>query len=157
MKCGASFSECRKYRYTLWRSWDIGPTLNFIMLNPSTADETKDDPTITRCIVRATKLGFGTLIVTNLFALRATDPAELRKTLYPVGDGNDDAIKESASQSSMVICAWGNHGILDGRAAKVLKMLREFCPDKLRALKLTGANQPAHPLYLGFRLEPVPF
>lgn len=154
---GASFSDCERYRYTLWRTWGTGPTINFIMLNPSTADERVNDPTIERCQRRADKLGYGGLIVTNLFALRATDPDDMLRDAAPVGPENDDAIRESACQANQIVCAWGNHGSHLGRGAMILTMLRNFCPHKLHALKVSKSGQPSHPLYLSYDLMPVPF
>ncbi len=154
-KTGAAFSDCRRYRYTLWRSWGVGDYCNFVMLNPSTADEVKNDPTVERCERRSREMGFGGLMVTNLFAFRATDPFNMKKAADPIGERNDDAIKECASQSAMVICAWGNDGAFMDRSAAVVKMLREFCPDKLHALKITGQGEPYHPLYVGYKTRPT--
>jgi hypothetical protein len=93
----ATFSPCRKYRYTLTRTWvpDL-PLINFVMLNPSTADEVVNDPTVERCERRARMWNCGGLIVTNIFAWRSTDPDELRRVADPVGPDKDDALVESA-------------------------------------------------------------
>ena len=94
---GARFSIDRRYRYALWRVWDHDENLyNFLLLNPSSADEATNDPTIERCERRARRWGFGGLIVTNLFALCATDPAGLRRVADPIGPENDAAILETA-------------------------------------------------------------
>ncbi len=154
---GATFSECLRYRWTLYRVFDTGPMVNFLMLNPSTADDITNDPTVERCRRRSETLGFGGLIVTNIFAWRSTDPSVLSKLPDPVGVENDAAIKESASQCAMVICAWGRHGKIMDRAAVVLNMLREFCPEKLHALKLSKDGTPWHPLYLPYELKPQAF
>src|SRR5437868_5379323 len=106
---GAVFSRCRRWRYLLWRRWAEGPIANFLMLNPSTADEVKLDPTCTRAQRYAERWGYGALIVTNVFALRATDPKELLRSEHPVGRTNDRAILRAAKEAALVVCAWGNH------------------------------------------------
>jgi hypothetical protein len=103
---GAQFSRCRKWRYLLWRKWSDGPVANFLMLNPSTADEVKLDPSCTRARLYAERWGYGALIVTNLFGWRATDPGDMKAVRDPVGAGNDKAIVEAARNSAIVICAW---------------------------------------------------
>jgi hypothetical protein len=152
---GARFACQRRYRYLLWRVWK--PVLgccNFLMLNPSTADETTNDPTIERCQRRAERLGFGGLVVTNLFALCATDPALLRRASDPVGPGNNAAIAAAAQAAQLVICAWGNHGAYAGRAHAVRSLLSEL--DVLPCcLGQTQAREPLHPLYLGYDRAPV--
>lgn len=153
----ALFSPCRRWRYRLLRQWDARkPYANFLMLNPSTADETKLDPTCTRCRDFAEAWGYGALIVTNLFAWRATDPQDMKKAEDPVGPENDEHIVEVALGAGVVVCAWGNHGIFQDRVNQVLALLR-FRGAKLHALKITGAGQPAHPLYLPAELRPIPF
>ncbi len=94
MKTDANLSECRKYRYALWRTWDKSkPYAMFIGLNPSTADETENDPTINRCINYSKDWGFGGLCMVNLFAFRATDPSDMMASKDPIGSDNDDWIK----------------------------------------------------------------
>jgi hypothetical protein len=153
---GASFSRCRKWRYLLWRKWADGPVANFLMLNPSTADEVKLDPSCTRARLYAERWGFGALVVTNLFGWRATDPDDMKAARDPVGRGNDSAILDVALTSAIVVCAWGNHGAHMERSAAVLSYLRK-AQVNLHALRLNGNGEPAHPLYLPARLEPVPF
>jgi hypothetical protein len=154
---GADFSECRKYRYTLWRIWDKKPTLGFIMLNPSTADETVNDPTVERCERRARMWGYGGLFVTNIFALRSTDPKALYECEDPIGPDNDKAILTCARQAGMVVCAWGNHGKLLQRGAKVKQVLLDNGID-LHYLKLSATTgEPGHPLYLAMALQPKPW
>lgn len=150
---GAVFSPCRRYRYRLWRSWSGGVgTLNFLMLNPSTADEVENDPTVERCERRAREWGYEKLIVTNLFAFRSTSPHELKQQADPVGPDNDAAIVKAAWESSQVICAWGEHGAHLGRSDAVLKLLAGI---DLFALRINSGGQPAHPLYLSYGLKPV--
>lgn len=152
---GALFSPCRRWRYLLWRRWDKArPAANFLMLNPSTADERKLDPSCTRARRYAEAWGYGALIVTNLFGWRATDPGDMKAVRDPVGRGNDRAILEAARGAALVVCAWGNHGEHLGRAAEVLELLLS-ANLRLHCLKLNAASgHPAHPLYLPARLRP---
>ncbi len=148
------FSACRRWRYLLWRRWDASlPAVNFLMLNPSTADELRLDPSCTRARVYAEQWGYGALIVTNLFGWRATDPAEMRAARDPVGRGNDRAILGAAREARIVVCAWGNHGAHLERSAKVLALLGS-AGVPLHALRINGAGEPAHPLYLPGSLRP---
>ena len=154
----ATFSPCRKYRYTLTRTWDTElPRLNFIMLNPSTADESRNDPTVTRCLGRAAMWGFGSLVVTNLFAWRSTDPEQLPYVAGggkdPIGPDNDGSIIHAATHAHMVVCAWGRYGLLLNRGPKVREMLASV---KLHYLKLSKATgQPWHPLYIKMSVNPT--
>ena len=151
---GAEFSRCRRWRYLLWRSWDEErPAANFLMLNPSTADEVKLDPSCTRARDYALRWGFGGLLVTNIFAWRATDPQEMKATRDPVGRGNDGAILRAARKAAIVVCAWGNHGTHTNRSLNVLCELRGAGLE-LHVLRLNGSGEPAHPLYLPAALEP---
>jgi hypothetical protein len=152
---GARFACRRRYRYALWRVWE--PALgccNFLMLNPSTADETTNDPTIERCQRRAQRWGYGGLIVTNLFALCSSDPAALRRAADPIGPKNDAAIAAAAHAAALVICAWGNRGTHLGRARAVRALLNSVgvFPS---CLGETQAREPAHPLYLGYDRAPI--
>lgn len=154
---GAAFSSCRRWRYLLWRRWDgRRPAANFLMLNPSTADEFKLDPSCTRARVYAEKWGFGALIVTNLFGWRATDPDEMKAVRDPVGRGNDAAILRAAREAKVVVCAWGNHGAHLGRSRGVLEFLKNEDVE-LSYLKLNSSGEPAHPLYLPGSLTPQPW
>src|SRR5256714_2372109 len=151
---GAVFSKCRRWRYLLWRRWDEKrPAANFLMLNPSTADETQLDPSCTRAREYASRWGFGGLLVTNLFAWRATDPEEMKAARDPVGRGNDRAILRAAREAAIVVCAWGNHGTHVNRSLNVLRKLRGAGLG-LHVLRMNGSGEPAHPLYLPARLEP---
>ena len=151
---GAVFSKCRRWRYLLWRRWDEKrPAANFLMLNPSTADETQLDPSCTRAREYASRWGFGGLLVTNLFAWRATDPEEMKAARDPVGRGNDRAILRAAREAAIVVCAWGNHGTHMNRSLNVLRNLRGAGLG-LHLLRLNGSGEPAHPLYLPATLEP---
>lgn len=173
---GAAFSDDRVYRYRLWRKWDTTrKTLLFVMLNPSTADEVKNDPTVERCQRRAIamKKDFGGVEVVNIFALRSTDPMALYKHKQPVGEefviqtssgksyeqANDVAIQMAVRLAGMVICGWGNHGAHLERGMRVRRMLRSECVRygiPLMCLKMTNENQPGHPLYIGYKTTPFP-
>lgn len=151
---GALFDDGRTYRYRLWRTWDTAkPTVAFIMLNPSTADELTDDRTIRKCIGYAQAWGYGTLVVGNLFALRATDPEELYGHPDPVGVENDDHLVDIADAADQVIAAWGHHGGYQDRGRAVYDLLD--CD--LDALGTTQDGHPRHPLYLPADREPESF
>ena len=154
----AAFSTCGTSRYRLTRRWSDGPTIAFIGLNPSTADQFKLDPTVTRCVRRADKLGFGRLVMLNLFAFRSTDPQALKDRhnagLEIVGEENDDVIREEAIAASKVVCAWGTLGTLAGRDRHVLRLLGGLT---LYCLGKSKDGHPKHPLYLPYscKLQPL--
>lgn len=153
MKRWARFSDCRRYRYQLWREW--GPGTDYVMfvgLNPSTADEINDDPTIRRCIRFAQEWGYGALCMTNAFAFRATDPRVMKREPHPVGPDNDFNLKQLAQGAGVVVAAWGTHGTHKGRE----QWLRLHLP-KLHYLRLTKDGHPSHPLYLPADLKPQPW
>lgn len=153
----AEISPCGKYRYTLRRALngDRG-TVNFIMLNPSTADALEDDPTIRRCMGFAGMWGYGELLVTNLFALRATNPDELLTADDPVGPENNGYLIDNACHDTVV--AWGGHKAALERADYVFHMLRQqFHINPPMCLKLTKAGAPGHPLYLPKTSVRLPF
>lgn len=161
----ATISPCGRYRYDLWRVWDeLLPYAAFIMLNPSTADAAADDPTIRRCVGFARAWGYGGIVVTNLFAWRATDPRELRMARDPIGPDNDKAILRWATyaRSGVVVCAWGAEAatgkrpLLRQQPAHVMLLLRRAGVTP-HHLGLTQAGHPRHPLYLPASLTPVPF
>ena len=151
----AVYSGCERYRYLLTREWAPaqGRAL-FIMLNPSTATEVQNDPTVERCERRARTLGFGAFGVCNIFAFRATDPRVMRAAPDPVGPDNDAAILESLPWADRVICAWGTHGAYLKRGAQVEAMLRAS-GHELFHLGLSKAGHPKHPLYIGYAVQPV--
>jgi hypothetical protein len=156
-EAGAVFSKCRRWRYLLWRCWDgFKPVANFLMLNPSTADEFRLDPSCTRARNYAERWGYGALLVTNIFAWRSTDPKALRLVEHPVGRGNDAAILGAAREANLVVCAWGNHGAHLNRSQAVLKLLRKN-RIRVHALRVNGSGHPAHPLYLPLSLRPAQF
>ena len=151
-KSGAVFSDCRKYRYALWRMWnEHKPIAMIIGLNPSTADQTRNDPTITRCINFASSWGYGGVCVTNLFGFRATAPTELKAHHDPIGKENDAWVHEMAKGAAITVAAWGNHGKFLNRSLEILPSL-----DRLHCIKLNKSGEPAHPLYLKAELKPFP-
>ena len=156
----AHLSDCGLYRYRLTREWGGGRLLPFVMLNPSTADANADDPTIRRCMGFAKREGAGGIVVVNLYGLRATDPAELRRTKDPFGPDNRaniHALGTFAFLSGMpIVCAWGTGG-----------WVRSANRDTIHLLKSTGANlvclgttkdgHPKHPLYIKADQPLIPF
>lgn len=150
----AEYSDCERYRYRLTRVWNPdGPRALFVMLNPSTATEVQNDPTVERCERRARALGFGAFGVLNIFAYRATDPREMRRAPDPVGPGNDAAILAALPWADQVICAWGAHGAHLERGPRVLAMLRK-AGGPLFHLGLSKDGHPKHPLYIGYHVQP---
>ncbi|PTX02485.1 DUF1643 domain-containing protein [Pararhodobacter aggregans] len=150
----AVYSPCEAYRYTLTRTWDpAGRKVLFVMLNPSTATEVQNDPTVERCERRARALGFGAFRVCNIFAYRATDPKVMRAQADPVGPGNDAAIADSALWADAVVCAWGTHGAHLNRGAAVEAVLRAT-GKPLSHLGLSKDGHPKHPLYIGYAHQP---
>lgn len=151
----AVYSPCEGYRYLLTRVWNPdGQKALFVMLNPSTATEVQNDPTVERCERRARALGFGAFRVTNIFAFRATDPRVMRAVADPIGPGNDAAIADSAQGwADRIICAWGTHGAHLGRGAQVERLLRET-GRPLFTLGLSQGGHPKHPLYIGYERQP---
>lgn len=149
----AVFSPCRIYRYELWRRWGYGGYAMFIGLNPSTADEIQDDPTVRRCIRYAKAWGFDALCMTNIFAYRATDPRDMKAASDPIGGTeNDRTLLERASEAGVVVAAWGTHGTFNGRGEAVRALLRDC---NLHYLRQTQDGHPSHPLYLPADLTPI--
>ncbi|MFQ3247759.1 MAG: hypothetical protein ACI9SP_004418 [Arenicella sp.] len=151
MKADAKLSDCRNYRFALWRTWDDSkPFAMIVGLNPSTADEVKDDPTLTRCINFAKSWGYGGVCMTNLFAYRATDPKDMKAQNDPIGANNDIWLNKLANDAGIVVAAWGNDGSYLSRSNMVVEML-----PNLHYLKMNKSGEPAHPLYLKADLIPV--
>lgn len=184
-RAGATISPCGKYRYRLWREWRLGnspqwdmwtnddgsPVVDgagaqlgeprscvFVMLNPSTADASEDDPTIRRCVGFAKAWGYDRMEVVNLFAYRATDPRELLALSYkdePWGEHNEHHIESALDEAGIVICAWGAHGGHLGQDEEVLGWIAEHHRNlRPHALRLTKGGHPSHPLYLPGDLKP---
>ncbi|MFT4615645.1 MAG: hypothetical protein ACI9NT_002803 [Bacteroidia bacterium] len=122
----------------------------FIGLNPSIADEKIDDPTLVRCMNFARDWGYGGVCMANLFAFRATDPADMKRAPHPVGKANNRWLRRLASEAELVVAAWGNDGVYLGRAMQVQALL-----GPLYCLKQNRSGQPAHPLYQRGDTRPV--
>jgi hypothetical protein len=155
----AAISACGRYRYSLSRRWDddpLKPLVGWIMLNPSTANHTVDDPTIRRCMGFAKAWGFAGITVRNLFALRATDPRELYKSDDPIGPENDKSIIEMMGECQSFVAAWGVHGAMLDRDKAVLKMFAER-GKQVHCIGLTKDSFPKHPLYVAGNAELVPY
>ena len=150
----AEYSDCEKYRYKLTRIWDpAGRKVLFVMLNPSTATEVQNDPTVERCERRARTLGYGGFRVTNIFAWRDTDPKAMRAALDPVGPANDAAILEGTAWANTVVAAWGTHGAHLDRGAHVEALLRASA-QPVYHLGITKDGHPKHPLYISYSEQP---
>lgn len=153
----AVYSDCERYRYSLTRVWNAGgPRVMFVMLNPSTATEVQNDPTVERCERRARALGFGGFRVTNIFAWRETDPRKLRQAAEPVGADNDAAIRDGAAWADQIVAGWGAHGAHLDRGNAVRDLLAATGRD-IRHLGLTKHGHPRHPLYIAYRQAPQPW
>jgi hypothetical protein len=156
------------YRYTLWRSWspsEQGDLLEeqparkpgfvqFIGLNPSTATEEVNDPTVKRCMSFAAAWGYDEMVMSNLFAFRATDPKDMKAHPEPIGAENNEWLKTLAESAALVICAWGAHGPHASRDKAVIEILRDI---RIFHLGTTSAGHPRHPLYLRAITKPRRF
>ena len=153
MQRSAIMSDCGAYRYELRRIWDSSlPILLWVSLNPSTADHINDDPTNRRIAGFSKTWGYGGYVLANLFAYRAISPKTLKQAPDPIGPDNDKHLKKLSRAAAHTICAWGNHGALLQRAAKVLPLL-----DRPLALGITKQHQPLHPLYCPADRQPKLF
>lgn len=151
----AVYSDCERYRYLLTRVWEpAGRKALFVMLNPSTATEVQNDPTVERCERRARTLGFGAFRVCNIFAWRDTDPRAMRAAADPVGAENDAAIAESCHWADQIVAAWGTHGAHLDRGPAVERLLRAT-GHPIYHLGLTKDGHPKHPLYIAYSQEPA--
>jgi hypothetical protein len=153
MKRDAVISPCGTYRYELVRRWKEGPLLGWVMLNPSTADGTIDDPSVRRCIGFGIDWGYAGIVIRNAYALRATDPAQLTRHPDPIGPDND-AYLERCADDPLTVLAWGAHG--GDRAALVAERLRHTTAT-LRCLGTTKHGAPRHPLYIPKTALPVEY
>jgi hypothetical protein len=154
MNSGALLSPCRRYRYALWREWDPSlPTVCFCGLNPSTADETKDDPTIRRELGYARAWLFGRLVKVNAYGWRDTKPERMLEADDPIGPGNLPEVLLQAQRAALFVAAWGNN--IRERDAFVLRTMLRQAGVTIHVLRLTGKGNPEHPLYLPKHLRPV--
>lgn len=155
---GAIFSDCKTYRYSLTREWEDGPCVTWLMLNPSTADASQDDPTIRRCIGFSKMWGYGRLVVVNLFALRSTDPRALARNTDPVGPMNAWHQIEAFKEAREVICAWGclQHipYTLRDHIVKSMNRIPKHTPALCLGRRKDSA--PRHPLMLSYETQREP-
>lgn len=157
----ATVSNCGKYRYDLQRWWGeplltVEKACVFVMLNPSTADGTKDDPTIGRCVGFADAWGYKRLVVLNLFAFRATEPREMFKSDDPVGPLSEFYYGLHLANAGLTVAAWGAHGEFRKRAKVVRETFTRY-GFPLHHLGLTQMGHPKHPLYLKADTKPEPW
>jgi hypothetical protein len=155
----ADLSPCGLFRYSLKRSWHMPgeeqSQAAFVMLNPSTADGTQDDPTIRRCVGFARSWGHTSLLVVNLYPFRCTDPAKLLTVADRLGGPKaNDVIVEAARSSKLVIAAWGAWQP-DSRVSEVGSLIVPHQP--LFCLGTTQNGSPRHPLYVKADKQPVRF
>lgn len=161
LRSGALFSKCMSYRYSLTRVWNPdnpkAGMVAFIGLNPSTADEHENDPTVTRCINYAKGWGMDGMYMLNIFAYRATDPKVMKAHPDPIGISNDnilELITGDLDVCKIAVAAWGVNGTHLGRDAQVIKLLSNV---KLKCLGVTKDGHPKHPLYLRNGITPILF
>ncbi len=156
MKRLATIDATGQYRYSLQRIWQpAAPRIGFVMLNPSRADGTVEDPTLRRCIQFARQWGYGALEVVNLFAYRTPKPALLLQVPDPIGPDNDQYLLTLAARVERIVLAWGNGGQLYHRDRQVLP---QFAQTGIACcLGLTKLGQPLHPLYLPSTIVPMPY
>jgi hypothetical protein len=159
-RSGAVLSPCGTWRYRLTRRWGDAPLALFVMLNPSTADAEIDDPTIRKCVGFARRWGMGGVVVGNLFAFRATRPADMLAAADPVGPDNRAWLEEmaagAAASGGIVVCAWGANGKHMDQDAAVLGWL-EAAGVRPTALRVNKDGTPMHPLYVPYETVPSPY
>jgi hypothetical protein len=156
----AIISECGLYRYRLERQFGDGPTMLFVMVNPSTADAEKDDQTIRKCIGFAKRAGYGRILVGNKFAFRSTDVSLLRAASDPVGPENDVHLDVLMSQADRVVVAWGQLAKLPETLRNRWKDIVRLADSRGRALHAFGVNadkHPKHPQMTGYDVPLMPW
>jgi hypothetical protein len=151
---GACIDDTELYRYSLLRIWNsVKPHVVFIMLNPSTADASRDDATIKKCCRLADKWGYGGIVVVNLFGFRSSNPKALLTAGDPVGPENDRYIRDAVASSALIIAAWGNHGKIKNRDEQVTKLISDKY--NLYCLAVNQNGSPKHPLYVKDTTLPI--
>lgn len=158
---GAIISECRLYRYLLWRRIQDQPRTRrvlFVLLNPSTADALVDDHTVRKGMGFCRKWGAGVMLFANLFALRSTDPNELLRAFEPVGRDNDATFKDLFARDDKlwrVVCAWGSHKAVSRHQKRVdaFTALAKACKRDLYCLGANDDGNPKHILMLPYATE----
>lgn len=153
---GAVFDPTRTWRYYLWRRWQMDlPPLVCVLLNPSVANESDSDHTVTKLMQFARQWAFGGLDVFNIFSVCSTNPKFLYTVADPVGPDNNHWLASIPSSSS-VVCAWGRHGEYRGRGYMVARSLTDRAC-KIRCFGKCSNGEPKHPLMLGYKTELRPF
>lgn len=147
----------RTRRYALFRRWAPGPRVLWVLLNPSTADESRNDPTLRKCIAYTQAWGFGGLVVVNAFSIKATSPKDMKASSSPGDDSESDSYilkyaEEIISEGGIILCGMGAHASHRGRGLVVVDMLKHH---PLHYLILTKEGYPGHPLYLSGDLKPI--
>jgi len=153
---GAVFTDERTHRLYLWRRWDKErPWVMFIGLNPSTADERLNDPTVRRCVGFAANWGYGGIFMCNVFTLVSTDPKKLNGEV-PIARGASLAMRVIRGRCGKALAGWGNliNQVIEGEE-QVERIKRELSP--LHCLGLTKLGHPKHPLYLPYSVELTTF
>lgn len=154
----AEFSPCRDYRYTLHRQWADGPSVAFLMFNPSTADERQDDPTIRKCRGFAMRWGYGRMVILNLFAIRGADPRIVRRAVDPVGPMNNFWIRRATEGVREVVCAWGCSQHMKGnQALRPMAAYYLLASVPVTCMGFTADGSPRHPLMLPYTTEREPY
>jgi hypothetical protein len=147
-----------RYRYLLWRTWDeTRPRLLWVLLNPNTADEQTDDPTLRRCIRFSREWQYGGLEIVNLFAFRTPHPHDLHRAADPIGSENDQYLATAAARAAGIILAWGEKGTYLQRDRAVLALLSLYSTQPLYCLGIAHNGCPRHPLYRPGSTRPVPY
>ena len=148
----AVFSRCGRYRFALWRTWDVQqPSLHFIGLNPCCREDTNEDRVINRYLELAKRWGFGSISVSNLFAFCCNHPLQLQIHSSPIGDNNNSWLKSLHFDADVTVAAWGTHGQLHNRANWALRELKNlYCMD------INVSGQPSHPLLISRRVTIKP-
>lgn len=154
---GATFSPCRTWRYALWRIWKDGPLLASIGLNPSTADESVNDPTIRREIEFAKRLRFGGLVKFNLYGFRATKPIDMVHASDPVGPENDAIMASYAPRIGRWMATWGSLPVRWRPRVQWKSRIETVLANVNQEFWCFGYNadgEPKHPLYLPYTVQP---
>jgi hypothetical protein len=157
MTRSAEIDRTGMYRYELRRTWGLQNPALFVILNPSTADGEKDDPTIRRCMDFADRWGYGGIVVVNVFAFRATKPTALLTAADPVGPMNLIYIRQAMEKAGIVIAAWGAGGPKVSEPYEWIHEIAKMCGVRLHCLGTTADGSPKHPLYVRSDVKPVPY
>lgn len=160
----ARFSQCKQYRYELWRRWKPGPFVMFLLLNPSTADDKKLDPTLRRCLGYAQDWGYSAMCITNLFPYRATDPRDMKRHYADPNDLTGDrgraeavnriTIANVAMKAAIVVGGWGTHGSFLLEDMVIVDLLSRYGV-AIHCLAKCANGAPVHPLYQKRGISPT--